>query len=284
MNLFCNELILNHITAGESMPPFHKQFEEYKRVAYFFLNHKGKHLFADDILSHYSAEMTLEKLFEINPDRFLQGANREKDRVRQNTWYDIFDTEEIERQDDFFDYFFMCKIRHLSLLDIDGYLKFHLDYSFNNQEQEYFRFLQLSIRQYQEQLLNSQITETVSEWIGNRKSSVSSESLAGSQKEERLKGRMQREAGDKLTCLNQSQTVLLIEFMQKAGIILKDDNLTFTQAGKAFYILTGYSTHTIRQQLGTRGELSGVKFEDYRELHDTILRLASLIEAKVRKK
>lgn len=284
MNLFGYELILNHITAGESMPPFHKQFGEYRKVAFLFLNHKGRHLFAEDILSEYSSEMTLEKLFEQETNRFMEGSNRMKDGIRQKTWYDIWSTEEIERQDDLFDYFFICKLRHLSLLDIDGYLDFHLGYSFKNEEQEFFRFLLLSLRQYQEHLLNPQIVETVNEWIENRKSGINLGKLAFPQAEERIKGRIQREAGDKLTRLNQVQTALLIEYMQKAGLILKEDNLTYTQAGKAFNILTGYSAHTIRQQLGSKGELTGVKYEDYRELLEAILHLSAMIEDKVRKK
>lgn len=284
MNLFGNELVLNHITAGESMPPFHKQFEEYRKMAFHFLNRKEKHLFADEILSNYNEEMTLDKLFEQDVDRFMEGSNRLKDNIRQKTWYDIWSMEEIEREDVFFDYFFICKLRHLSLLGIDDYLNFHMDYSFKSQEQEFFRFLQLSLRQYQEHLLNPQIVETVNEWIENRKSGINSGKLAFPQAEERIKGRIQREAGDKLTRLNQVQTSLLIEFMQKAGLILKEDNLTYTQAGKAFNILTGYSAHTIRQQLGSKGELAGVKYEDYKELHEAILRLATLIEDKVRKK
>lgn len=284
MDILGYELILNHISAGEWMSLSSKQIEEYRKTAYQFLNHKGKHMFAEDILANYSAEMTLEKLFEQDPDRFLPGMNHEKNGVRQKTWYDIWDTEEIERQDHFFDYFFMCKIRHLSLLSIDGYLDFHLEHSFKNDKPEFFRFLQVSLRQYQESLLSPHILDTVNEWIEGRKASSINENVASQDKEERIKGRMQREAGDKLTCLSQVQTALLIEFMQKAGIILKEDNLTYTQAGKAFNILTGYSTHTVRQQLGSKGESSGIKYEDYKDLHTAIVRLAELIETQVRKK
>ena len=266
------------------MPPFNKNFEDYKKMAFLFLNHKGKHLFEEDILSRYREGMTLDILFQQQPDRFVQGSNRENDGVRQKTWYDIFCMEEIERKDDFFDYFFACKLRHLSLLDIDGFLNFHLDYSFNNNLTEFARFLQLTMRQHEHLQFNPQLVETINEWIKTNESGKQTDAINDTDKEDRIKGRMQREAGDKLTCLSQTQTALLIEFMQAAGIILKEDNLTYTQAGKAFHILTGYSTHTLRQQLGSKGDLMGVKFEDYRELHAVILKLAEQIGAHVRKK
>lgn len=282
MKVFDSELILNHITGGECMPPFHKNYEEYKKMAYMFLNHKGKHLFAEDILSRYNKGITLEQLFEQQSDRFIQGSNREKDGIHQKTWYDVWSMEEVEKGDDFFDYFFACKLRHLSLLDIDELLDFHLDYSFKNNNKEFNRFLQLTLRQYQESLLNAHIVDTVNEWMkANEAVKNNNEVLSGPNKDDRIKGRMLREAGDKLTSLNQVQTALLIQYMQKAGILLKDDYLTYTQAGKAFNILTGYSAHTLRQQLGTKGALVGVKHEDYKELHAVITQLEAMIKLDV---
>jgi len=72
--------------------------------------------------------------------------------------------------------------------------------------------------------------------------------------------------------------------MQQNGIILKGSYLTYTQAGKAFNILTGYSANTLRQQLGMKGEIETAKFEDYKELHQVIIQLAKSIEEKTRKK
>ncbi len=276
------ELILNDITYGESSKPFLKDFEEYKRTAYLFLNHQGKHLFESDILERYSEGMTLEKLFEVNKGRFIQGANLKKDGLLQKTWYDIWGMYKIERQDSFFDFFFTCKLRQLSLLDMEGYLDFHLHNSFDNDKKSFFQFLNLTIRKYQDTLLNNNIVETTNEWIKSHaeiKASIDKDPA-----NETIKGRKQRESGDKLTCLSQNQTVLLIEFMQKAGIILNEDSLNYTQAGKALNLLTGYSPHTIRQQLGSKGYIEGVKFEDFKELYDAIQNLAKLIEPHVRKK
>jgi len=278
------ELILNHITSGEHIMLIkdREAFEDYKQMAYLFLNHKGKHLFEEDILSEYREGVTLEKLFSQNPDQYLQGANHERNGTRQKTWYDLWSSEEIERGDDFFDYFFVCKLRHLSLLDIDNYLSFHLEYSFKNNKQEYFRFLQLALRQH-ERLLNAKISDTVNEWIkinqiDNPPTELSGKNLI--EKEEKIKGRIQRERGDKLTALSEVQTALLIQFLQQNNIILKGSYLNDTQAGKAFHILTGYSAHTLRQDLGIKGN---PKHEDYKELYEIILKLAKSIEEKTRK-
>ena len=277
-----NELILNHITTGENMPPFKKEFEDYQQVVHLYLNKTGKHLFESDIVNRYREGVTLESLFEQNPKRYIPGFMMVKDGIRQNTWYDTWGIDEITREQPFFDYFFIIKLRHLSLLDIDEHLTFHLDYSFKNNKQDYFRFLRLAMRQYEDKL-NPNIIHTVNEWIEASQSNALNEGVRADGKEKKIRGRMHREAGDKLTCLNQAQTALLITFMQKAGMILKDDYLNYTQAGNAFHLLTGYSPDTIRQQLGTKGAIEGVKFEDYRELHEAVTRLAALIEAETRK-
>lgn len=276
-----HNLILNDITYGESVPPFNKNFEEYMQMAHLLLNHKGKHLFESEILSRYSEGLTLETLFAGQPQRFIQGSNHVKDGIRQKTWYDIWGMDEIFRDDDFFDYFFICKLRHQSLLDIDDFLTFHLDYSFKNDTQAYFRFLQLSIRQHEE-MLSKQAIDTVQEWISALQAGKE-DSNAENDKDEKVKGRMAREAGDRLTSLNLNQTALLIEYMQQAGMILKSDYLNYTQAGKAFHLLTGYSAHSLRMQLGAKGSVDHViKYEDYRELHDAVMKLAALIEPKTK--
>jgi hypothetical protein len=62
--------------------------------------------------------------------------------------------------------------------------------------------------------------------------------------------KVKREAQDKLTCLSQEQTVLLMYYLQQERVFLKDEYLKGMDAGKAFEILTGYSQHTLRQNLG----------------------------------
>ena len=275
------ELILNHITTDQFLPPFQKDWDEYKQLAFLYLNQKDKYLFESDILSLYNQTVTLDQIFKANPERFAEGSNQQKNGKTEPVWYDLWAVEEITYQDRYFDLFFTLKLRHLSLLDIDEYLGFHLEYSFNHNKKEYFRFLQLAMRQYGEKL-NSSIIQTVEEWIKAKEG----ETKAGTEAEsdETIKGRMRRESGDRLTVLSLNQTALLIEYLQTSGIILKGDNLTYVQAGRAFHILTGYSAHTIRQQLGTKGTINGFKHEDYEELHRAISRLLALVDESVRKK
>src|SRR5215204_6086426 len=99
------KLILNEITSDESLPPFNGGFEAYKQTAFMFLNHKGKYLFVEDILTSYRNGMTLERLFEQEKGRFIQGCNQHKASKMQNTWYDIMSCEEICSSDDLFDFF-----------------------------------------------------------------------------------------------------------------------------------------------------------------------------------
>lgn len=273
------KLILNEMTSDESLPPFNKDFEAYRHAAFTFLNHKGKYLFEENILATYRSGMTLEKLFEQENGRFIQGCNRNKAGKMENTWYDILSCEEICYSDDLFDFFFACKLRHIKLLDISDFLSFHLEYSFKSNGPKFLSFLNLSIKQYHERLLNPLIIEALKEWIETNNEAKSNTEQGG-----KIKGRMPREAGDRLTSLNLHQTALLIQFMQQSGIILKGDYLTYFQAGKAFNILTGFSDNSLRQLLGTKGEIEGSKFEDYKELHEILTGMVQLVETKIRKK
>jgi hypothetical protein len=77
------------------------------------------------------------------------------------------------------------------------------------------------------------------------------ENLSGSQNQQTIKRiKVKREAQDKLTCLSQEQTVLLIHYLQQGRVLLKDEYLSNMDAGKAFENLTGYSQNTLRQSLG----------------------------------
>ena len=104
---------------------------------------------------------------------------------------------------------------------------------------------------------------------------------AKSEKTEEVK--IIRSQGDQLTSLNVSQTALLIQFMQQTRMILSEQRLSYLRAGTAFNILTGFSTHSLRQRLGTKGEVDAPKFEDYEELHTAVMKLARLIEANIYK-
>ena len=109
------------------------------------------------------------------------------------------------------------------------------------------------------------------------------EKLAGTETSKTLKkGKLKREAQDKLTCLSQEQTVLLMYYLQQERVFLKDEYLTDMDAGKAFEILTGYSQHTLRQNLS--------KFNLYqnkanlKELDNLLTRLKIAIEKDLKAK
>jgi hypothetical protein len=269
------ELILNHITARESMSQ--ETFEAYKQNAYSWLNNKGRHLFEEDILKEYSEGRTLEKIFSQNTERYIPGSNKQKGDKRERTWYDIMGMDVIEADDSFFNFFFTCKLRHLDLFQIDDFLNYYLENKFDGDTEKFHRFLIIALRKYTK-LLKVEYTDTVNEWMTSLKTKGE---LSGATK---TKGKLKREAGDKMTCLNLEQTALLIHFLQEGRIILKDEYLNKKQAGQAFNTLTGYSADTLRQELGASGIGTSISKENIKELHNAIVRLEVLINNRIRNK
>lgn len=277
------ELILNHITAAETVMNLSenkkKSEEEYTQMAVLYLNHKGRHLFEDEILSLYREGKTLEEIFAQEPRRFIYRMNQRRNDKMEKAWYDIWGDDEIKSGDPFFDYFFACKLKHIDLLQIDEFLAFHLAYSFEYDQKTYLRFLSLTLRKYNQALM-PEITDTVLEWI--KMEEASGTELSGTGQPIKVKGRINREAGDHLTALSVTQTALLIEYLQKSRVILSGDYLNYMNAGKAFHLLTGYSSDTLRQQLGSKGQQT-LKYEDYRELETIIEKLLKHIRADIEK-
>ncbi len=92
-----------------------------------------------------------------------------------------------------------------------------------------------------------------------------------------LKGRIKRSADDHLTKLNQEQTALLIEYLKKGRIILKDEYLNDKQAGLGFHILTGYSPDSLRIKLSEKG-ISNIKTKaNLKELYNALINITNLI-------
>jgi hypothetical protein len=269
------DLILNHITAAESLPPFNKTFDEYKSIARLFLNHKGKFLFKEDFYKEFRKGRKIEEIFAENPQRFVQGSNKEKNGKMEPTWYDLWSMEEVEKSDSFFDYFFATRLRHLDLISIDEFLNHHLVKNFQNNKTEYIRFLNLTLRKHRERL-KPDIIETVQEWLAANQAIADnrgSTALSGT------KGQSIREQRDNQTCLSVVQTGILIEYLQKARIILPMD---YIQAGDAFNLLTGFSIGSLRQQLGTKGQIVR-KHEDFQKLYKVISELAKQIDSDIKK-
>ncbi|MCX6182999.1 MAG: hypothetical protein NT150_13855 [Bacteroidetes bacterium] len=113
----------------------------------------------------------------------------------------------------------------------------------NEQWKSFFHLCRNSLYNERDYLLLEQ--SSADEKEENKKN----ESLEGTPENPSKKGRLTRQASDKLTILSQEQTVLLMFYLQQEKVFLKDEYLTDMDAGKAFEILTGYSQHTLRQKL-----------------------------------
>lgn len=227
--------------------------------------------------------MTLQTIFAQEPGRFIEGGKKERGGVLQDTWYDVWANSEIKREDTYFNFFFTRRLRQLDISELPDFLTFYLLYAFKGNRDEYVKFLNLSIREYAEKVpLTQEIIDTVQDWIMESGSinPAAADDPADSL-DEKVKGRLVREPGDRLTSLTLNQTALLIQLLQQNNVILKGEYLTYSHAGKAFGILTGYSANSLRQQLGAKGEVEGVKFEDYKEILTILQKMVEELKNKI---
>ncbi len=67
--------------------------------------------------------------------------------------------------------------------------------------------------------------------------------------------KLKRTRQDKMTCLSEQQTVLLIHYLKQERAFLNGEFLKDSDAGKAFAVLTGYSPNTMRIDLGDVPEI-----------------------------
>jgi hypothetical protein len=85
-----------------------------------------------------------------------------------------------------------------------------------------------------------------------------------------------REAGDKLTSITREQTALLMYYLQKERVLLKDKYLSDTEIGQAVEILTGFSKDTLRQDVGKFYNIQN--HTNLKALNDLLTRLKLSIE------
>lgn len=130
---------------------------------------------------------------------------------------------------------------------------------YENKLINFSRFLHLIVRKYKGEILSENTSTTIQEWISLKEKQNANESLAKSESPKKRIG-LFRQGDDKLTSLNREQTVLLIYYLQAVKVFLRDEYLTDTDAGRAFELLTGYSSNTIRQGL--------TKFMNYQNNHN----------------
>lgn len=244
------ELNLNRITLTEEFN-FPNTYNDYRQVLVGLLQIKELYLFEAELLKEYKTD-DIEKILETHPHIIRTGAQRKnKDGTFSQKYLNLSPAYFVQRKDPFYDLFFASKLRQLDLLEIDMFLEYHLLNYYDNNLQEFSRFLRICIRKHQTTLLTPEIIQTVNDWV-ETKEKEQQEQLQGTDNKilvKTKKGKVKREAQDKLTCLSQEQTVLLMYYLQQERVLLKDEYLTDMDAGKAFEILTGYSQHTLRQNL-----------------------------------
>lgn len=244
------ELNLNRITLWEQVVR-KETFEECKHYAIMLLQSKDLYLFEDEVLKSHKLD-SIEQVLQEYPHVLRTGAHKKNEDGSFSIKYLDLGTEYFVQPKDFlYDVFFAYKLRQLDLLTIDAFLAYHISTYYENNLQEFSRFLRICFRKHEAKLLRPEIIQTVNEWIETKeKQQKDLQGTSGDQREKAKKGKVKREAQDKLTCLSQEQTVLLMYYLQQERVLLKDEYLTDMDAGKAFETLTGYSQHTLRQDLG----------------------------------
>src|SRR5665213_3352296 len=128
----------------------------------------------------------------------------------------------IQPSDPYYDIFFARKIRQLDLLEIDSFLDYHTEHYYNNNLQEFSRFLKICIRKHTTSFLNTETIQTIHEWIEVKEKQQSTlQGTSEKQTGKERKNKVTRAAQDKKTCLSQQQTVLFMHYLQQAKVFLK---------------------------------------------------------------
>lgn len=271
------ELVLNHISAGEHLLKDQKRYENYSHTAALWLNHQGRHLFADEIINRYKGFKTIEEVLNQNKLQYIPSLFMQRGNKREQVYYDVWGMDVVESDDPFFPFFFACKFSHIDILHLDEFLAYHLERSFNGNAEKYFRALELIFRRY-DSLLEQKSLETAKEWINAEQKRAG---LTGTETDTLKKARVKREAGDNITSLNLAQTAYLINLLKESKVIIKDDNLlTSKSAGEAFSLLTGYSPDTLRLKMNLKGQ-NELTYQDRTKVRQILYEIVTLIDKEI---
>ncbi|MFZ9846628.1 MAG: hypothetical protein ACO3EE_00575 [Flavobacteriales bacterium] len=232
------ELNLNRMTIVERLM-FPETFKEYQEKVALLIQSIEMYFSEKEILEHLNV-VDIDAVLSSQPDIIKTSR---KDKEGKFFYMDIAMDYNVTPSNIFHDSFFAYKLRGLDILKIDAFLDYQLAAHYQNDTASFFRFLKLVERKYSS-LISAETVQTINEWIESF-----SKEIENPLAEKPKKGKVKREAQDKLTCLNQEQTVLLMYYLQKEKVLLKNEYLTDMDAGKAFKLLTGYSQHTLRQNL-----------------------------------
>jgi hypothetical protein len=123
-----------------------------------------------------SADEKIQGYYERNKRDYAEASKTLKDRFRIDFFfnkYSCFQYDQtiiINNDNVDFDFWFALKLRQYvcKISELKNFLNFQLDTNFNNEIDEFINFLKLSIRQYQSELLDKKVVDTVSDWADNK--------------------------------------------------------------------------------------------------------------------
>ena len=193
------ELNLNRMTMWESLVR-EGSFKEYREFVVMLLQSKDLYLFEDEILKSHKSD-DIEQVLQEHPHVLRTGAHRKnKDGSFSKKYLDLSTEYLVQPQTFLYDVFFAYKLRQLDLLKIDAFLEYHILNYYDNNLQEYSRFLRICIRKHEVKLLNPEIIQTVNEWIATKEKQQQELQGTDNKTPEKVKkGKVKREAQDKLT-------------------------------------------------------------------------------------
>jgi hypothetical protein len=261
-----------------------EQFKSFRNSLTVLSQIKGWY-FSEAQLLEITKLPTIEAALKANPFYIkvdVVDLEMEDGKAPEQAYIDLLINYIVQRGDMFYDLFYVCKLRNTDFFRLDGFLEFHLSTYYENDFTFYSRFLKILIKQYKGEYLTDTHVELIQEWIIDKEKALvlsvnSPNAIDGvSDSEWHRKGRRKREADDKMTCLNQEQTVLFINYLKQHRVILNGDNLKHMDAGIAFSILTGYSKNTLRQNLSDNGH--GLTKSNLVEIDNLLTRMKIAIE------
>ncbi|MFN3341368.1 MAG: hypothetical protein ACK40M_01650 [Flavobacteriales bacterium] len=106
---------------------------------------------ADVLKTH--GEIKMDAVFEKYPDRYFCPESGIKDGRYIRKWIDLWLGYIIKRKDYGYDYFFALKLSHLDLMEIDAFLDFQLENSYNGDLSVFSRFLDVLLRKYRKEII-----------------------------------------------------------------------------------------------------------------------------------
>ncbi|HEX7413657.1 MAG TPA: hypothetical protein VF411_06380 [Bacteroidia bacterium] len=113
-----------------------------------------------------------------------------------------------------------------------------------------------------------------------REENLAGKNLHLAQEKTGRKRKITRDANDKMTCLSQEQTALLINLLQQERVFLKGNHLSAKEIGTALEILTGYSENTIRLSIGNISATHSII--NLKEINKLLGRMKTTIEQTIK--